>query len=104
MAGVYILAILLCCCQLVLTTYGHPAGEDGEWVDDISNNPEIMGMIPEDEDDGPSRSVAAAPAAKSVNEDDGEWVDDVTGNMFIMGEDPLSQSTGLSGKCNKSHF
>ncbi|XP_046634360.1 uncharacterized protein LOC124313462 [Daphnia pulicaria] len=97
MARLYILAILLCCSQLVLTTNGHPAGEDGEWVDDISNNPEIMGRIAEDEEDDPSRSVAA-PVAK--NEDDGEWVDDVTGNMFIMGEDPLSQSTGLSDDMN----
>lgn len=94
MARLYILAILLCCSQLVLTTNGHPAGEDGEWVDD---NPEMMGRITQDEEDDPSRSVAA-PVAKSVNEDDGDWVDDVTGNMFIMGEDPLSQSTGLSGK------
>jgi hypothetical protein len=101
MARLYILAILLCCSQLVLTTNGHPAGEDGEWVDDISNNPEIMGRIAEDEEDDPSRSVAA-PVSK--NEDDGEWVDDVTGNMFIMGEDPLSQSTGLSGKCNKCYL
>ncbi|XP_046461557.1 uncharacterized protein LOC124207947 [Daphnia pulex] len=97
MARLYILAILLCCSQLVLTTNGHPAGEDGEWVDDISNNPEIMGRI--DQEDDPSRSVAA-PVAKNVNEDDGEWVDDVTGNMFIMGEDPLSQSTGLSDDMN----
>jgi hypothetical protein len=103
MARLYILAILLCCSQLVLTTNGHPAGEDGEWVDDISNNSEIMGRIAEDEEDDSSRSVAV-PVAKNVNEDDGEWVDDVTGNMYIMGEDPLSQSTGLSGKRNKSYF
>ena len=82
MTSVYILAILLCFSQVVLTTYGHPAGEDGEWVDDVSNDPEMN----------------AEPVANSVKEDDGEWVDDVTGNMFIMGEDPLTQSTGLSGK------
>jgi hypothetical protein len=93
MTRVYILAILLCLSQFVLTTFGHPAGEDEE----------TMGMIPED-DDPPSRSFDATRLATSVNQDDGEWVDDVTGNLLIMGEDPLSQSTGLSGKCNKSNF
>lgn len=90
MTGSYLLAILFCT-QVILTANGRPVGDDGEWMDDVSLNPDIMGLNDEDDNDLPR----SAPTV----EDNGEWVDDVTGNMFIMGEDPLSQSTGLSGKC-----
>ncbi|KZS18042.1 Uncharacterized protein APZ42_016069 [Daphnia magna] len=91
MTGSYLLAILFCT-QVILTANGRPVGDDGEWMDDVSLNPDIMGLNDEDDNDLPR----SAPTV----EDNGEWVDDVTGNMFIMGEDPLSQSTGLSDDAN----
>lgn len=91
------LAVVLVCVNLV-SLWALPAGEDGQWIDDVSNNPEVMGF---DKETRSQDEAVAVPDSISSNvqvEDDGEWVDDVTGNQIIMGEDPLSQDSGLSGK------
>lgn len=92
MKHIYLVAILLCS-QLVAYSSCRPANFDGEWLDDDSNNREVMGST--NNDDGDEFAVAQAD---SNREDDGEWVDDVTGNLLVMGEDPLSQ--GIVGKDN----
>lgn len=94
MTGFYLLAILFCA-QVIMSTNGRPVGEDGEWMDDVSLNPDVMGLNVDD---------SALSRSDPFVEDNGEWVDDVTGNQFIMGEDPISQSAGLSGKCNRFYL
>lgn len=94
MPRLYLIAILLCIQQL-LPILANPAGEDGEWIDDVSNNPEVMGLLNTDSsDDDQSSPVQSAPVTRTTTISDpetGEWVDDVTGNLLVMGEDPLSR-------------
>lgn len=66
--------------------------EDGQWMDDVSGNPEVMGFDPSDEVQA-DQQFDPAPAEDQA----GEWVDDVSGNQIVMGEDPASQDPGLNG-------
>lgn len=89
MSAFYLLTLLVC--SLMVSTLGNPAGEDGEWVDDVSNNREVMGLS-EGEDFPVPNTLTSRNTDRE--EDDGEWVDDVTGNLIVMGEDPLTQARG----------
>ncbi len=80
----------------MVSTLGLPAGEDGEWIDDVSNNREVMGLS--EGEDFPAAVPNTMVRTSNREDDDGEWVDDVTGNLIVMGEDPLSQARGSSGK------
>lgn len=93
MRGLY-LAVTLLCVSFV-SMWALPAGEDGQWIDDVSNNPEVMGLDTVARNGDDFVAVRESPSGIVV-EDDGEWVDDVTGNQIVMGEDPLSQDSGLS--------
>lgn len=66
------------------------ADDEGQWVDDVSSNPETMGYD--------SSAAEGSPSLSFSKDETGEWVDDVTGNLIYMGEDPSSQDTGLGGK------
>lgn len=93
MTRIYVIAILLCV-QHLLPLLANPAGEDGEWIDDVSNNPEVMGLNTDSSDDDQSSPVQSVPVSRATSKSDpetGEWVDDVTGNLIVMGEDPMSR-------------
>ena len=72
------LAVLLC-----LVSVKADMGDDGQWIDDVSGNPIVMGMV-----DGHGPMMMAQPPAHHapmVHSADGQWVDDVSGNPVVMG-------------------
>ena len=58
--------VLLC-----LSSVKADMGNDGQWIDDVSGNPVVMGM------------VAGPPGPHHTS--DGQWIDDVSGNPVVMG-------------------
>ena len=58
--------VLLC-----LSSVKADMGNDGQWIDDVSGNPVVMGM------------VAGPPGPHQTS--DGQWIDDVSGNPVVMG-------------------
>lgn len=91
------------------------AGEDdGQWKDDVSGNPEVMGFVDPSEQQMqfaepiqvPVPMQAAPEFFEPSNDDDqsGAWMDDVSNNQIAMGEDPLSQDPGLGNTHLKSFF
>ena len=69
----FLFAVLLC-----LSSVNADMSNDGEWIDDVSGNPVVMGMVA-----GPPHHGMMAPAMHQ--NEDGQWIDDVSGNPVVMG-------------------
>ena len=102
MAGRF--SFLLFCALLavaVSSSSSSSSSNDGQWVDDITGNAQVMGTQSDDVTQQVFVPVAPVAVVHSDGDGhdhhrDGSWLDDVTGNLVVMGEDPLSQDPGLN--------
>ena len=102
MAGRFSFLILFCALLAVaVSSSSSSSSNDGQWVDDITGNAQVMGTQSDDVTQQVFVPVAPVAVVHSDGDGhdhhrDGSWLDDVTGNLVVMGEDPLSQDPGLN--------